>query len=365
MPNRLPRPFSRKQKPGGDGGWDPSGAHPPATQAAAALDLAQEILRGIENFVLSTPDLDAPSFLQRLRRASQRLTPHTEEHELELQRQWAQGPVCEFGQLQRRYLTEREDELWRLLELYQEHQKIEGAANKQFHDALAGAHERLGSVIRLNDLRQLRERVEHEVRRATNLVEEKARLDDARGAALQQRVRVLEAALASARRDAARDPLTGVYNRSALHEQIDAALTSPAPCALAMVDVDDFKSINDTLGHLAGDEVLRQSARFISRAVRPGDVLARFGGDEFCVLAPGTEARHLHARLEEVVSRRTLEFSQDSRDFSVRLSLSAGVAASLRGDTPESLLDRADHTMYQAKRAGKARAILCEAEGAA
>jgi diguanylate cyclase (GGDEF)-like protein len=360
MPKRLLGGFGRNQSPGPDAVRGPGRRNPPTTQGAAALDLAQEILRGLEHFVLASPDLDTPGFLQRLRRAGQRLTPHVEEGELELQRHWASGPVCEFGQQQRRYLTEREDELWKLLEVYQEHQKLEGAANKQFHDALAGAHERLSGVLRLNDLRQLRERVENEIRRASVLVDEKVRADAGRAEKLSRQVQALEAALVAARRDAARDPLTGIYNRAAFQEQLGAALTSPQRCALAMVDVDDFKNINDTLGHLAGDEVLRQSVQLISRAARPGDVLARFGGDEFCLLSPGTDARHLHARFEDLVARRNVEIQQEERPVTIRLSLSAGVATSITGDTPESLIDRADHTMYQAKRSGKARALLCE-----
>lgn len=359
MPTRLFGNFGRKleqngspDRPAAPEAGGVSGAH------VAALDLARELLRGLEHFVLSTPDLDAPGFLNRLRRTSSQLLPHVQPEELEAQRQWASESLSAFGQLQRRYLSEREDELWRLLELYQEHQKVEGVAAKQFHQALNTVHERMGNVVRLDDLRQVRERLEAEIVRATVLVEQKARSDDERAAALQQQVQQLEAALTSARQDASRDPLTGVYHRGGLVEQLQAALESPTSCALAMIDVDDFKQINDTLGHLVGDQILRLAVQMLGKVTRPGDILSRFGGDEFCLLAPGTPASRLADRLDNLAARRTVNFQFEERLVSVRLSFSIGVAGSIVGDAWEAIIQRADDAMYLAKREGKARTRL-------
>lgn len=361
MPSRLFGNFGRKA--GSNGASKPAPAAPvPATPVStaqtAALDLARELLRGMEHFVLSTPDLDVPGFLGRLRTTAAQLISTTEAVELEHHRRWASESLSAFGQLQRRYLSEREDELWRLLELHQEHQKVEGMAAKQFHDALSRVHERMGSVVRLDDLRQVRERLEAEIHRATTLVEQKARSDEERALALMQQVQQLEAALMSARQDASMDPLTGVYHRGALVTQIESALASPAACSLALIDVDDFKQINDTLGHLVGDQILRLAVQMLGKVARPGDVLSRFGGDEFCLLAPATPANRLADRFESVAARRTVNFQFEERLVSVRLSLSIGVAGSVPGDTAEVLIQRADDAMYQAKRDGKARTAL-------
>lgn len=362
MPSRLFGNFGRKPDSNGAdshaGNGKASNGRPaalPSTTHEAALDLAQELLRGLEHFVLSTPDLDAPGFMERLRKTAAQITPATETELLELHRQWAADSLSAFGQLQRRYLTEREDELWRLLELYQEHQKVEGVSNKQFHEAINTIHERLGHVVRLDDLRQVRERLESEIQRANTLVEQKSKVDQERAINLQAQVKQLEAALTNARRDASRDPLTGVYHRGGFMEQLEATLASPSACSLAMIDLDDFKQINDSLGHLIGDEILRMAVQSLAKVARPGDVLARFGGDEFCLLSPTTPVDRLAARFEAIVGRKTINFHFEERLVSVRFSFSVGVAASEPGDTPELLLRRADEAMYEGKRAGKAR----------
>ncbi len=367
MSGRLAWGFNRKREeaapaeppPSPPPVQEPPGAATP--QARAALELSQELLRGMEYFILSTPDLDIPGFMERLRRTAARLTPGVASEEVEVHRIWAAESLPAFGQLQRRYLSEREDELWRLLALYQEQQKGEGAANKQFHEQLRGVHERMGRLARLDDLRQVRERMEAEVQRATSLLEEKARMDRERSDSLAVKVRQLEAALGQARDEATRDPLTGVFHRGAFESRLETTLASTDGCALAMMDVDNFKEINDTLGHLVGDQILRTAVQLLGRVSRPGDVIGRYGGDEFCLLAPATPADRLAERFNRVVAQQTLRFEFEQRLCAVRLSFSVGVAGAGPGDTARSLIQRADEALLEAKRRGKGQARLADA----
>src|SRR5690606_12198941 len=160
--------------------------------------------------------------------------------------------------------------------LYQEHQRVDGAANQQFHENLRGIHDRLGTVVRLDDLRQVRERLESELQRANTLLDQKSKQDDERAMALAVQVQQLEAALMRARHEATRDALTDIYHRGGFEAQLEAALKSPTPLAMAMIDLDNFKGINDTLGHLVGDQILQMAVNLLTKIARPGDVLGRY-----------------------------------------------------------------------------------------
>src|SRR5919199_1121990 len=152
------------------------------------------------------------------------------------------------------------------------------------------------------------------------------------------------------------DPLTGVGNRRALDEELRHMLRfTPLPLALVIVDIDDFKQINDAYTHVVGDEVLRRVAASLSRQLRLGDHLARYGGDEFIALLPRTgdqEARQVARLMSDAVV--ALPWGDLAGGLSVRVSTGAAALWSLTGRRPdrdaENLFRRADEALLESKR---------------
>ena len=155
------------------------------------------------------------------------------------------------------------------------------------------------------------------------------------------------------------DPLTGVSNRRGLTDRIDRAAQSvEAKLALLLVDLDGFKSINDTHGHAAGDEVLCEVARRLIEFAPAVETVARIGGDEFVLLVEGTSSTQSERWLLEFATRimRTLEAPYVIGDVRLHISASIGVAqCPPAAPNAGELIARADMAMYDAKRAGKAR----------
>jgi PAS domain S-box/diguanylate cyclase (GGDEF) domain len=160
------------------------------------------------------------------------------------------------------------------------------------------------------------------------------------------------------------DSLTGLPNRVLFLEFLSRALARSSRDRSALgvlfLDLDRFKHINDGLGHDAGDEVLRELARRLEGAMRPMDIVARFGGDEFTVLCEGLDAARAEQHVSEV-ARRLLDVVEqpltiDGEDR--RLSASVGIAMAVPSSTPDGMLRDADAAMYEAKQRGKARSEI-------
>ena len=153
----------------------------------------------------------------------------------------------------------------------------------------------------------------------------------------------------------------GTWLREARLETARAA-RARAPLSVAIADIDHFKHVNDSFGHLAGDAVLATVASALSSLLRDGDLTGRFGGEEFCILLPGTdvaEARQIAERLREKISRIVTPVAGGAGS---QVTISLGVAAlgSSRRDLDE-LLAAADHALYRAKEAGRNRVCVLSA----
>lgn len=152
------------------------------------------------------------------------------------------------------------------------------------------------------------------------------------------------------------DSLTGLLNRRAfdqiLRREMERARLSGPPLGLILIDLDRFKQINDTLGHSAGDEVLRQVSAVLRQAVRPSDTLARYGGEEFVLLVRSAQLDELH-----IIAERLRQAIQQCAALpaGVWLSASIGVAISEPGQAAAELLDGCDTALYASKRSGRNR----------
>jgi len=171
--------------------------------------------------------------------------------------------------------------------------------------------------------------------------------------------RRLEGAKTAAEEQAMTDTLTGLRNRRALELALAQSIVRSIPFGLMHMDLDYFKSVNDTLGHAAGDAVLRHVARVLRGQTRDADTVARIGGDEFVVLLPGlVDASVLRSIAERVIAQVDQPTLHDGRECRVSASIGMTVSTAYPQVYPDRMMADADEALYEAKRAGRGRAVF-------
>jgi len=179
----------------------------------------------------------------------------------------------------------------------------------------------------------------------------------------QVAIAILNARLhATLQQEAIRDPLTSLFNRRFMEETLEKeilrAKRNSMPLAVALIDIDHFKRINDRFGHDAGDMVLKMLARLIEDNIRSGDVACRYGGEEFALVMPGVSLEHTYKRMEELRnSMRHIPFSYREMTM-IPLSCSIGISIYPdHGEMINTLLKAADMALYRAKKGGRNRVV--------
>lgn len=183
-------------------------------------------------------------------------------------------------------------------------------------------------------------------------------------AASKQQVEKLHRELESARGEALIDPLTGILNRRGFEIRLNKAFNDPSAIdsglCILMLDIDHFKKINDTYGHLFGDKVIRAIAATLKSKVRGQDSFARLGGEEFAVLLEETDITGAHTVAEHI--RQSIERGKirrlDTQEQIGGITLSIGIAAYTPGINVEKLLDQADKALYVSKKTGRNKTTL-------
>lgn len=160
------------------------------------------------------------------------------------------------------------------------------------------------------------------------------------------------------------DALTGLNNRrqfeSRLKQEISLAERQKKPLCTIVIDIDFFKKVNDTYGHIAGDCVLKNVSQIIQREIRESDIASRYGGEEFVILLPFTsinDALPVAERLRHAVEKSTTKVPEEkgSSSLSIKVTISMGINEYKHGDTPQSLFEKADQALYESKTSGRNR----------
>ena len=239
-----------------------------------------------------------------------------------------------------------------------------GSHTGRFHDSIgryADVIEQSESLETLTGV--VREMVEesHSVKTLVALTQQRLTDEHTKASDLTQRVNALEGELHRLSGEVSTDQLTQVANRRGLLRDFEIARSRAdrhgETLAMGLLDIDNFKRLNDELGHNAGDEALRTLAALVKKSLRPSDTVARYGGEEFVVLLPDTpvaDAQTILTRLQRTLSGGLFMHEQKN----VMVTFSAGVTAYRKAERIEDTLERADQALFEAKRNGKNRTCI-------
>ncbi|WP_116807382.1 GGDEF domain-containing protein [Steroidobacter cummioxidans] len=267
------------------------------------------------------------------------------------------------------------DEIGQFVAEQHQNQAQSQASSDTLNTQLVGEIKAMGeNVETAKDLQQIRHQVRSRIdsidrhlqefrqREATFAAAVRARNEQMRSriVELEAEAKRLQNQLQDEQRASTVDMLTGIPNRQAYDKRVDEELQrlrrfKQATC-LAVWDVDNFKRINDTYGHRAGDRVLRVVADCFASRIRSSDFIARYGGEEFVMLLPGTHLEDA-SRFSERIRAAIAEIGFHFRGAPVSITVSSGMTALLPDDTAGAAFDRADKALYRAKQGGRNRCV--------
>jgi diguanylate cyclase len=255
----------------------------------------------------------------------------------------------------RQHAAEQREQIASLVAVVRETVATVAGDQASLHETLAGSASRFERLAQADDIRQMQAQLVREVATLKRITIERRAAWEQTFHELGTRLTNLENQLDRTRREAALDPLTSVANRRTFERTCREWLGPNRPAfVLAMVDVDNFKTINDRFGHAVGDRVLVTVAETLARSFRSDDLVARLGGDEFAVLVAGLTLRQAEMRFA-AIGRAIQDACQPLAPDGAGPSVSIGVTECSAGDTLESLQERADAALYHAKKNGKGR----------
>jgi diguanylate cyclase len=331
-------------------------------KCAFLLLAARALLQCTREFALDVQELDAPAFKAGLGELAERLAAEEKLSRVEALFESRKSGISTFAQRQKDYLREREAEFKEIIDILSRAMVAMDSDNRDYNRDILEQSKRIEDITHLDDIKRLKQALLLEVDNMRETVREKESRDVAKIESLSRQVAVLNTELQSARTESERDGLTGVLNRRMfdrfLGELVEKNTVKAQDFALLMIDIDDFKRINDSYGHPVGDSVLAAVANKCRQSIRGEDFLARYGGEEFAIILPGASLRNAVKKgrqiCQTIAATRYLLEGVDSGE-PLGLTVSIGVSICGKADTAVALVNRADKALYVAKGSGKNR----------
>ena len=261
-------------------------------------------------------------------------------------------------------MRDREKEIWDIIDLQRTAIAALDSENRDYNRKVYEQSEKIEAITMLDDIKSIKNKLKREVELIQETVRRKQEQDKQQMDDLAKQINILNLELKKAKTKGMMDDLTKAYNRGAfdsyLRKIVDQNTIKRSPFSLLMLDIDDFKKINDDYGHPIGDRVLVALVKKCNELVREQDFLARYGGEEFAIVLPGASLRNAAKkaqRIRKAIAGTRYTPDKEQKGEAISITVSIGVSSFAKNDSVFTVIDRADRSLYQAKRTGKNRVV--------
>ncbi len=324
------------------------------------LSAIRALLVFIKDFSLDLEEIDSDRFKQGIDELCDLFTSEDNVKKIGSGFKKHKNNIPDYIKRQEQYLKEREQEFRDIIDLMTRAMVTLDSDNQEFNEKIYAQSEKIEEITLLDDIRKIKVALAHEVEHTRQTIREKQDRENRQMEILAQKVEILNHELKKTKEESQKDGLTGINNRKTLdaylRNLVERNNITRLPFSLLMIDIDDFKAINDTQGHQAGDRVLVSLTNKISGFIRSDDFMGRYGGEEFVLILPGASLRNANKKAKQIC--KTISSTRFIlNDIQLKLTISIGVSSFKKGDTALTVVERADKALYAAKRLGKDRAV--------
>jgi len=317
---------------------------------SCTLDCYRSALSAVGTYGVLSCSTTGSGLRQSLLEIAQRISRDATCPVMEGTREQVKEQLQQWGSRTEAYFKQKTNEVKELLIVLARTAESVGERDQKYASQFIQLTSRLQTIANLEDITQIRTSLVHSAAELKNCVDQMTHDGRESVKQLQAEMEAYQAKLVEAERRASRDGLTDLENRTSVESQIEWRISMNEKFCLVMLDLDDFKKVNDRYGHQAGDDLLKQFASELRTASRHEDVVGRWGGDEFVLLLncdlPEAQARV--KRIETwILGDYTISLGKEKHKLS--LSASIGVAEWKLGETMEDVLRQADASMYEDK----------------
>ena len=324
----------------------------------------EALIHFLKSFALDVREIHSGQFKDTVDALLERFSSMERPKQIELHFEHQKASILAFIERQHLYISDREKELRDIIELLTKAMANLDIENREFYQRVHDQGEKMDQITLLDDIKKIKSALAHEVAQMREIVNIKKDQDRRQVQHLASQVECLREELEKSKAKSMTDGLTGVYNRQAFNdtivEVIERSRVMHSTFSLLMLDLDDFKKINDTYGHLVGDQVLVALCQKCRNAIRGDDFMARYGGEEFAIILTGASLRNALKKARSIctaVSTSRYATCSDENDDYLCMTVSIGVTEYRKDDTADSVISRADKALYKAKKSGKNRAV--------
>ncbi len=335
-----------------------------AEKKGVYLDAIRALLLFIKDFSIDFEETGSDRFVKQIDGLSEKFVTEKKTKAVETFFESYKKSIPAFIREQKEYLNSREKELWDIIGLQRTAITTLGTENRDYNRKVYEQSKQIEATTMLDDIKIMKKNLKKEVASIQATVRKKEERDRQQMDALSKQVSRLNVELKEVKTKAMTDGLTKAYNREAfdsyIRKIVDRNTIKPSPFSLLMLDIDDFKKINDTYGHQIGDRVLVALVKKCTEFIRDEDFLARYGGEEFVIVLPGASLRNAlkkAQRLRKAIAGTHYTTDKEKGGKGLSITVSIGASSFSKKDSVSTVIDRSDQALYQAKRTGKNRVV--------